>query len=112
MSNTNIKWDIKALETTFTTDTIRLCFPEELSFIQKHNWRFIQNMPSILNSINENKLSVSQLIEVKRLMEQQQAADEAVRKQAEEDAAWAEKVAANKARQYDPASLTGSHRQY
>lgn len=82
-NNTNQKWTVPILELTFTQDTLKLCFPEELSFIEKNNWRFLQNMPAVITSMNENKLSVSALLEIRRLIDGEAQVD-AARKADEE----------------------------
>jgi hypothetical protein len=66
---TNIKWEVKDLQRVYNTDTLKLFFKEELDFIAANSWRFMHNLPAIIDGINSGGLSFSHLLEVKRLME-------------------------------------------
>lgn len=105
-TNTVTKWEMKSLETTFTTDTIKSCFPDEFSFIRKNNWRFLQNMPEVLVSINENRLSVSTLLAVRRLMDQEAENARLQKENDERTAVMEAETAAKKALYRGGAELT------
>jgi hypothetical protein len=84
------------LTAVLKTSTLELLFKEELAFISKHKFLFLEKQPEIIFAINTDSVIVKQMLAVRDMMEN-------VRKQEEQEKEQAK---------FDPASLTGSHRNY
>jgi hypothetical protein len=97
---------VTTLDMRISTKTLQSLFPNEWAFIIANNYKFIAQRPEVISAIDGDRMSIAMILGVTEQMEQQRAAEEVARKQAEEEAAWNAKVAASKMSQ----NLTGGHR--
>jgi hypothetical protein len=83
--------DYNTLTTTVNVETLKLLFPDIISFVRDHVFLFIENQPHIVFGV-QSGLTVAQIIAIRTMKanieEQERAA------------------------KLDPHQLTGSHRQY
>jgi hypothetical protein len=77
---------------TINLETLKLLFPDELAFVKKHVLLFLEKHPEIIFGINNNNITIGQVMSVREFM-----------RIAEEQ---------EKAARLDPSQLTASHRQY
>ena len=104
MSTTRLP--VTTLDMRLSTKSLHSLFPNEMAFIVANNYKFVANRPEVIWAIDGDRMSIAMLLSVTEQMEQQKAAEELARQQAEEEAAWNAKVAASKMSQ----NLTGGHR--
>ena len=85
-----MKLSYNILSESINLETLKLLFPDEISFVKKHAILFFEKHPEIIFAIDKNNLTIGQLMSVRefmRITEEQE-----------------------KAQRLDPSSLTGSHR--
>jgi hypothetical protein len=84
------------LTAVLSTNTLKLLFADELAFTAKHVHLFLEQQPEIVFAINNDAVIVKQMLTVRGMMNNVRQQEEQQKEQAK----------------YDPASLTGSDRNY
>lgn len=82
------KLSMGVLQMTFKTETVRLLWPEQFDFIVKNAYAYLNAEPDVLVSIDQDRLSVSQLMQVQARMDQQVAQEKQAAEQAAIDAKY------------------------
>jgi len=96
---------ITTLDMRISSKTLQALFPNEWAFIIANNYKFVANRPEVIATIDSDRMTIAMILGITEQMEQQKAAEEVARQQAEDEAAWNAKVAASKMSQ----NLTGGH---
>jgi hypothetical protein len=86
MSTTRLP--ITTLDMRISTKTLQALFPNEWAFIIANNYKFVANRPEVIAHINSDNMSIAMILGITEQMEQQRAAEEIARQQAEVDAKY------------------------
>jgi hypothetical protein len=64
------------LVAVLSNETLKLVFNEELDFVRKHRWLFLERHIEVIFALNSNTLSVAQLGQIQQMMEQVRTLEE------------------------------------